>query len=180
MRAFIAIPLPEEVKDNALLLQEVLDKKTFRLVKRDNLEMTIAFLGEIDEKEIPKIINKLEKIRFDEFKLKTNSIGFFPSENKIRVVWIGLEKNEEFMRLQHDIRALFDFKEKLMPHITIARARELIVDKENHWKKKLSALEHDEIEFTVDRFILFESVPGPEGHVHKVLSEFLSHNLSKS
>lgn len=180
MRLFIAIPLPDEVKDNALLLQDALDEKEFRLVKRDNLEMTIAFLGEIDEKKIPDIMNKLKKIRFNVFNLKTKNIGFFPSINKVRVVWIGLEENEEFYRLQHEIRALFGFKEKLMPHITIARARELIIDKENNTSNILHSYMEDknysDTEFLVDRFVLYESVPGPDGYVHKVLKEFFFNN----
>ncbi len=174
MRLFIAIPLPDEVKDNALLLQDALDKKDFRFVKRDNLEMTIAFLGEIDEKKVPDIMKKLEKIRFNAFNLKTKNIGFFPSIKKVRVVWIGLEENEEFYRLQHEIRTVFNFKEKLMPHITIARARELIMDKENNWKKKLSEVTHDEVGFLVDRFILYESIPGSNGYEHKELIVFNS------
>lgn len=91
-----------------------------------------------------------------------------------------MEENKEFFRLQHEIRTVFNFKEKLMPHITIARAKELFVDNENHWKKELEKIRYDDAEFLIDRFILFESVPGPEGYVHKALSEFLFHNLSKS
>jgi 2'-5' RNA ligase len=178
MRMFIAIPLPEEVKNNGLLLQEVLDRKIFRITRKEQIHVTIAFLGETDKKDVENIINRLEKIRFKDFNLKTRGFGFFPSENKILVVWIGLEENEDFMRLQHEIRGLFDFKEKMMPHITIARARELIVDKENRWKKKLSTISanknenYEEIEFLVDKFILFESIPGPEDHMYKQLHSF--------
>lgn len=85
MRLFIAIPLPEPVKEKASLLQEVLDKKKFRLTKKEQMHLTMAFLGEIDEREISNIINKLEKVRFNPFNLRTKSFGFFPSTNKIRV-----------------------------------------------------------------------------------------------
>lgn len=181
MRLFIAIPLPDEVKDNALLLQDVLDEKDFRSVKKANLEMTIAFFGEKPEAE--SIIRKLKRIRFNSFKLKTEGIGFFPSENKIRVIWIGLEENEEFFRLQHDIRSLFDFKEKLMPHITIARARQPIIDKENKisrmMNKNMGEKNYSDKEFIIDRFVLYESVPGPGGYTHMIIEDFLSNNFSK-
>lgn len=170
MRLFIAIPLPDSMNDSAKRLQDVLDKKIFRCTKQ--LDLTIAFLGE--QAEAGSIMKKLENIRFHAFTLKTKGQGFFPSINKVRVVWIGLEENEEFYRLQHEIRGLFDFKEKLMPHITIARARSIIIDKENQWDKKISALKHDEIEFNVEKFILYESIPGPDGYIHKELGVFVA------
>lgn len=171
MRLFIAIPLPEDIKQKALEMQGLLDKKLFRLAKVEQIHLTIAFLGEMPEAE--SIVRKLERIRFQKFSLKTKGYGFFPSINKIRVVWIGLEENNEFIKLQHDIRNVFNFKEKLMPHITIARARTIIIDKENHWNKILSKIGNDDQEFIVDRFILFESVAESEGHVHKILREFI-------
>jgi 2'-5' RNA ligase len=169
MRLFIAIPLPEEIKDEALIMQKSLDNN-FRMTKNDQIHLTIAFLSE--KPDAQSIIKKLENIRFKQFTMKTRGHGFFPSINKVRVVWIGLEENEEFIRLQHKIRSLFDFKEKLMPHITIARAKELIIDKENQWSKRLSEVKHDEVEFLVDKFILFESIPEANGHVHKQIMVF--------
>lgn len=174
MRLFIAIPLPDKVKNNALLLQGILDEKDFRFVKKTNLEMTIAFLGEKPEAE--SIIKKLENVRFKPFTLKTKIIGFFPSVNKIRVVWIGLEENKEFMKLQHDIRSLFNFKEKLMPHITIARAKQPIIDKENKISRMINKYieekNYSDKEFLVDRFVLYESVPVVAGYIHKEIKSF--------
>lgn len=177
MRLFIAIPVSGKLKDIVLLLQQCLDKKIFRLTKSEQIHITIAFLGEVNEKSVPDIINELKKIRFNSFKLKTKKFGFFPSEEKIRVVWIGLEENKDFFKLQYEIRKIFNFKEKLMPHITIARAKEIIISKnkkENYWKKKMFESKYDEIEFIVDKFVLFESIPTPEGHVYKELEVFKS------
>jgi len=170
MRLFIAIPLPDKIKNDILMLQNALDKKIFRMTRSEQLHLTIAFLGEEIGSE--SIIKKLEKVKFDKFYLKTKCYGFFPSQNKIRVVWRGLDANPEFMKLQHDIRVLFKFKEKLMPHITIARARTIIIDKENYWNKTLSKIKFEEQEFLVDKFILFESVPGQERHTHNELKIF--------
>src|SRR3989338_11097093 len=161
MRLFIAIPLPGDVRELAVNIQAGLSMD-FRPVRDDPMHLTIAFLGEKPEYE--SIIKKLEDIRFLSFILKTRGFGFFPSENKIRVVWLGLEENMDFQRLQHQIREKFDFREKLMPHITVARAKELIMDRENHWKKKLSSIGYEEQEFLVDKFVLYESVPTPQGY----------------
>jgi 2'-5' RNA ligase len=168
MRLFIAIPLPENVIEIVKKFHSVLDKD-FRPVRIEQAHMTVAFLGEMPE--YGPIIRKLDKIRFKKFKIKTSGHGFFPSENKIRVLWIGLEENEEFIKLQHDIRTNFHFKEKLMPHITIARAKELIIDEEHKIKNFLN-IQYDEAEFVVDKFYLMESVPGPNGYEHKILKVF--------
>ncbi|MEM4638017.1 MAG: RNA 2',3'-cyclic phosphodiesterase [Candidatus Woesearchaeota archaeon] len=172
MRAFIAIPIPEEVKDNILKLQKVLDKNTFRLTKKEKLHITIAFLGEIKEEKIIQIKNELDKIKFNKFILKTKGFGFFPSETKIRVVWVGLEENKEFLKLQHDIRKIFNFKEKLMPHITIARARNIFFDKDKSLKNKLYNIFIKEDMFKVDKFILYKSTFDGEEHIYKEIYTF--------
>lgn len=181
MRTFIAIPIPEEVKDNILKLQKVLDKNTFRLTKKEQLHITIAFLGEIKEEKIIQIKKELDKIKFNKFTLKTKGFGFFPSDTKIRIVWIGLEENKEFLKLQHDIRKIFNFKEKLMPHITIARAKKILFDKEKSLKNKLSKMmtqektkeeKNSETIFEVDNFIFYESIPEKEGHFYRKIYMF--------
>lgn len=169
MRLFIAIPLPENVLSIAREYHSLLFKE-YRPVKIDQVHLSIAFLGEKPESE--SIIRKLKSVRFNKFDLKTKGFGFFPSDKKIRVIWAGLEQNEYFMKLQHDIRENFNFKEKLMPHITIARARSIIIDNESHWKNILSKIKYDEADFIVDKFALYESVPSPTGYEHKELAVF--------
>ncbi|MBS3172772.1 RNA 2',3'-cyclic phosphodiesterase [Candidatus Woesearchaeota archaeon] len=170
-RLFIAIPLPENVINIVREYQSMLSED-FRPVRIDQVHLSIAFLGELLGSE--DIVSKLQKVRYNKFNLKTKGYGFFPSDKKIRVIWIGLEENQDFMNLQHDTRKNFNFREKLMPHITIARAKSLITDNETHWKNTLLKIKYDEAEFIVDRFILFESVPCPKGYEHKELAVFES------
>ena len=125
MRLFIAIDLPLQVKDVVSRFEKELSMFKLRFVKPEHMHITLTFLGDIED--VDAIKQRLGKIRFSPFKLKIYAYGFFPSTKKIRVIWIGLEHNEEFINLQHDIRELFDNKEKFMPHITIARAREIII-----------------------------------------------------
>jgi len=172
MRLFIAIEIPQEIKDNGKRILETLDDKRLRRVKEEHIHLTVSFLGEIDEKEVDGIIARLSGIAFEPFILKTKGFGFFPSNNRIRIVWFGLEMNENFMQLQKDIRSLFAYQDKFMPHITIARARNIIIDKEEEFAKKLSAITIQEIGFTIDRFALFQSTLTPDGPIHQNLREF--------
>lgn len=167
MRLFIAIPLPDEIKNEAGRLHQVLDKGIFRLTKPEQMHITLAFLGETDASQIANIRNKLSLIKFREFELQTSGSGFFPSGNKIRVIWIGLKVNDEFMRLQQQIREIFGFKEKLMPHITIARAKRPLIG-------PLALPDVRDHTFAVDYFILYESVPGAGGYTYKEMARYHS------
>jgi RNA 2',3'-cyclic 3'-phosphodiesterase len=172
MRLFIAIRPPEEIIGLASMIGKGLTGFPLRFVKPENMDITLAFLGEIDDKDLGSVRERLMSIRFGKLALKTKGYGFFPSEKRIRVIWIGLERNEDFFRLQHDIRKLFGHKEKFMPHITIARAKEIIINDAERLNDTLKKIGYDEIEFDIDRFYLFSSELTPEGPIHKVIEEY--------
>jgi len=154
MRLFVAIDLDEE--DYFKQIQGQLPKikgsfpKTFHL--------TLKFLGETGKKDA--IIKKLEKIRFKPFKLKTTKMGVFPSDNYIRVVWLGLNENKDLMKLQEDIEKSleeFNFKKDFdfHPHITLARVK-FIPDKKG-FIDKVKQINIEEKGFEVKEFKLIKS-----------------------
>ena len=58
----------------------------------------------MSEEEIRLIIrDELKKIDFNKFTVFLDKIGVFPSENYIRVVWIGLKPEEEILNLHKNI-----------------------------------------------------------------------------
>ena len=70
----------------------------------------------------------LKEIKFSPFSLTLDKIGVFPSENYIRVVWVGVKPTEDVIELQRKIEDSleeFKFKEdlKFHPHITLARVK---------------------------------------------------------
>jgi 2'-5' RNA ligase len=176
MRLFIAIVPPQEIIDLASMIGNELSSLpdfNLRFVKSENMELTLTFLGEVDDKDVDAIRARLRKIRFDELFLRTKGYGFFPSEKRIRVVWIGLEKNDDFIKLQRDIRELFHHKDKFMPHITIARAKQIIIQDAEKLDNILNKIRYDEIEFKINKFYLFSSELKPEGPIHKVVEEYI-------
>jgi 2'-5' RNA ligase len=171
IRLFIAVELPQEVKDLALKIEKHLHAfKKLRFVRPEHMHITLAFLGE--RADVEHIRKSLKKVRFKPFILKTKGFGFFPSNSRIRVVWLGLERNEDFFKLQHDIRGLFDYKEKFMPHITLARARDIIIKDAKQLEDAMKQVGHQELEFIIDRFYLFSSELTPEGPIHKAIEEY--------
>ena len=110
MRTFIAIPLPEEVREELKRIQQEIlisqkrdlssQKQNLKVSTTKDFHLTLKFLGDVDEKEIEKIKEALSVIKFNEFELSLDKIGFFPSEDYIRVVWIGLKPYDQTKELQ--------------------------------------------------------------------------------
>lgn len=125
MRAFIAIELPDELKEELSKLK--LPDANLTLVKKENMHLTLKFLGEIKDSKISEVIEKLNTIKFSPFELETSEIGFFPNENYIRVVWIGIKDDSKLIELQKQVDntlyPLFPKEKNFSSHITIARVK---------------------------------------------------------
>jgi len=84
MRLFIAIELPENVKEYLAEIQEeirnnVADK--IRCINKNQIHLTLKFLGEIQPNIVEKIKSNLEKIKFGSFSVVLDNLGVFPSES---------------------------------------------------------------------------------------------------
>src|SRR3989338_4861215 len=101
MRLFVAIELPEELRDYYSKIQDKIgaDLANINWVKKENIHITLKFLGEVREERIAKVKKILANIKFEPFSLATKEIGVFPSESYIRVVWIGFIEEEKLFEL---------------------------------------------------------------------------------
>jgi len=179
MRTFIGIDLPDDIKEN---LKEVVDRlkkiREAKPVKIENLHITLKFLGEVEEKDIENIKEKLKNCaeNFEIFDVEIKGIGVFPSEKRVRVLWIGAEDEGYLKKLNNKIEeALTKFgfeKEKdFVGHITVARFKSVpnlnfIKEISEKYKEFLFG------KFKVDRFNLYESKLTPEGPIYKVIAKF--------
>jgi 2'-5' RNA ligase len=165
MRAFIAIDLPENVRDRILGVQEKLPEFKGKLTEIENIHLTLKFLGEVENIELVK--EKLSCIKFRKFKIRINKAGVF-SENLVRIVWLGVDsKCKELWELQKEIdeklEDLFPEEKRFMGHITIARVKSL--DK-NSFLSKLKEIKVN-IEFEVESFKVKKSVLTAEKPVYE-------------
>src|SRR3989344_6470860 len=105
MRLFIAIEIPEEIKDYLCGIQQEIanSKNKIRLVNKGSMHLTLKFLGEVQPPKLDDIKNNLKKITFKPFSVVLDNIGVFPNESYIRVVWIGLKPEEPILELQNNI-----------------------------------------------------------------------------
>lgn len=175
MRTFIAIFLPKEILDYLYEIENKLKKELpgkINWVAKKNLHFTLKFLGNIDEKNINSIKERLKRIRFSSFKINLDKIGVFPNEEFIRVIWIGL-KSKELLDLQklidYELLDLFSKDQNFASHLTLGRVKN-IQDKDK-FKKNLYINIEDK-EFEVNELCLVKSELHKEGPSYEILERF--------
>ncbi len=170
MRVFISINLPQKVTEKIKLIQEKLPDFFGKKTQEKNLHLTLKFLGEIDEKELEEIKEKLKEINFSKIKCTLDSIGVF-SEDFIRIVWLHLSGAEELQReIDKKLQGFFKKEKRFMSHITIARVKK-IKNKEK-FLDELKKIKFNEIQYIAESFYLMKSDLKNTGAVHMPLAEF--------
>ena len=174
MRLFIAIELPEQVKEYLTNVQKQITGFKGKSVSKGQMHLTLKFLGEVPENKLELIKEKLKEVKVEKIDCFTTNIGFFPSENYIRVVWIGLEPKEEIIELQKEIdnelKELFSKDKRFHPHLTLARVK-FVEDKEK-FKENIKKIKLEKKEFSVDCFKLIKSTLTSDGPVYEVVRVF--------
>jgi len=174
VRLFLGFPITDDIIKECLSLQEEL-KKTgvkMKLVERENLHITLKFLGEVPESRIDKLVNILELVDERPFECHTTSVGAFPNKNYVRVIWLGVE-SESILSIHDFIDAElaeigFQRDKNYVPHITLARVKE-------RPNSALSSMIGKKIEreFKIDKILLMKSKLTREGPVYEIVHEKL-------
>jgi 2'-5' RNA ligase len=133
IRCFLAFDIEnDEVLRKLVNIQKLLlnTGAALKIVKSENIHITMRFLGNISSNLIEKISNDLQWIDFNSFSVKLNGLGVFPKINHPRVVWVGITKgSKELFNIFDQIEPILqklgfshDFK-GFLPHLTIARVK---------------------------------------------------------
>tara|TARA_Y100000310_G_scaffold344679_1_gene458748 strand:+ start:5213 stop:5749 length:537 start_codon:yes stop_codon:yes gene_type:complete len=176
MRLFIAIEIPEDIKEYMVEVQRNIDnnQNKVRFVNKDRIHLTLKFLGEVQLNDLENIKTNLKKITFSPFSVNLEKIGVFPDENYIKVIWIGLKPEEPILKLQKDIdeklEEFFKKEKDFRPHLTLARVK-YIEDKEN-FVNKLKNMKIENKKINITNFKLVKSTLTPEGPVYEDLEVF--------
>ncbi len=134
-RIFIAINLPEEIKKELSSFQEKWPELPLRWIKPENLHITLVFLGNINDEELPEIIKVAKEAVscHQPFSITLNRIIYGPPGKAPRMIWIEGEKSEALGKLQKRMEnallggALSNFTSENRAyslHITLARIRQ--------------------------------------------------------
>ncbi len=180
LRCFLAVPVPEEVKEALKELQELL-KETgakVRWVRPEGIHLTLKFFGNIPEEKLPVLVRAAEKAKKETppFELTLEGLGFFPFQGTPRVIWVGLEgQTEPLLRLQEKLEKAFKKagfpreKRAFHPHLTLGRVKD--PQGAGALRKKAETLKVPPLSFEVDRLVFYQSVLHREGALYTPLKE---------
>jgi len=131
-RLFVAVNLPERIKNRLADYQNNWPELPAKWTKPDNLHITLLFLGNVVEQDIPAALEIVKNTaqKHPPMDLKLAKIYYGPPK-KIppRMVWISIEKNETLASLKKEIEQQlidqnvhFQIEDRgFNPHITFAR-----------------------------------------------------------
>ena len=180
MRAFIAIDVSEEVRDAIVRAQDFIGTKEAKIkfVERENLHITLKFLGEITQEQAEEIKRVLAEIakRHKKHEVRVKGIGVFPNPNYVRVIWAGVENDEGIKAIAQDIErelSKLGFKKdkEFVAHVTIGRVK-FVKDKLGLAMKLKELANEDFGTFRVEAIELKKSTLTPKGPIYETLARF--------
>ena len=132
MRLFVSVALAGLEADIERVQERFADASGVRLTQPANVHVTLKFLGDVSGERVPDLVEVFEtaidEASVDPFTAELGGLGAFPSEDYIRVLWVGVrEGSAELTRLHEAIEARtvemgFDPEDhEFTPHATIAR-----------------------------------------------------------
>ncbi len=183
MRLFLALDLNEEQISGLAGLQKELKKDCSRIkwVDSTSLHITIKFLGEIEENRINSLIRRVEFAidKINPFMLSLEGLGFFPSNDKPRIIWVGIDKGSEHVKwIWEEIEWAFQeegfslSQKPFTPHVTVGRIRrETKKVPVNKWIDRYRDFSLPATK--IDHITLYHSNLQPQGAVYTPLQKII-------
>jgi RNA 2',3'-cyclic 3'-phosphodiesterase len=134
MRLFVAVVPPEEaVEDLDAFLDVRRSAAAFRWASAEQFHVTLAFLGDVEERRLDDLVERLVRAATRRTRCETRIAGggAFPNVGRARVLWAGLDLDEtgrtQLDRLATGCRAAANRAgiavdgQRFRPHVTLAR-----------------------------------------------------------
>jgi 2'-5' RNA ligase len=184
VRSFIAIELPDQLKEGLTQLQSRLKSGSqpwLKWVDPYSTHLTLKFLGSIAADRISEIGRAMEAAAqgIPPFHLEVSGLGAFPNLRRVQVAWVGISGDiDKLNRLQQRIEsnlAPLGFAAEsrpFTPHLTLARTRNSASPEERQRLGQLIAETKFQAvhTFDVDAVSLMKSQLTREGAVHSKIS----------
>ena len=138
LRLFIAIPIPEPVRDEIiriqLELQPLVPRAAARWTRPDQFHLTLRFLGDVPFAGLEKLKESVNAVcrSARPLQLRAEGVGFFPNPHSPRVVWVGIFDKEGLLvelqkRIESAVRpfAAEPGEKNFSGHATLGRLKNL-------------------------------------------------------
>jgi 2'-5' RNA ligase len=173
IRAFIGFLLPEAARKDVTNAQKTVGSlpASCKMVERENLHVSLSFLGEVEEDKIGPTADSLKVIcdKHQTFEVVADKIKLIPNENYVRVVVLNTaSKTGDLEEISSEIREKVGGSVK-PPHITLCRVRR-VVDKKN-FLCGVKKIDNIDIRFVVDSISIIKSELSPKGPMYSVVKK---------
>lgn len=168
MRLFTALALPDTVASSLLALQSGVPGARWQT--REQLHLTLRFIGEADGRDAIAIDDALATISDPVFSIELKGVGSFGGKRP-HSLWAGVAASEALLHLQRKIESALQRigldadRRKYTPHVSLA---------------KLKGTQHGHVldfltdhalyasgPFGVNGFILYSSLLTPNGSIYR-------------
>lgn len=183
-RIFVAVNLPEGIKKELVGYQKNWPTLPIRWIKKENLHITLMFLGSISEEEIPEVLGTIEQVAQKYNPLSVNLIRIcYAPPNKMppRMLWAVGEKSEKLGQLYNDLQnsllasslkgSIGSENRPYSPHITLGRIRQWEFKRVNP-EERPDVREKISLNFMVNSIEVMESRLKPTGAEYTVLKSY--------
>lgn len=180
-RVFVSIPLPDKEKQKLSLYQsKFLFDDSFRITPKEDLHLTLVFVGEIFDEELTLLCQSVSNVcqKQESFDIFLSDITYGPNSNEPRLVWIKGPANNFLENLKSDLEK--ELKEqgisythtlkRFQPHVTIARIKK-------DYSKENLPLEKDiatnlKLVFSCHQISIMESTLSKTGSTYDILQSY--------
>ena len=166
-RLFVALSIPDDVAQSLAMIQSGVPGA--RWLTRNQLHLTLRFIGEVDGRDAASIDDALSTIEAPRFALALKGVREFGGKNP-RAIWAGVHDPEPVIHLQKKIErtvqrlGLPAEERKFTPHVSLARLRGSPAGKVTDYLADHAL--YASPTFEVNAFILYSSHLTPNGSVY--------------
>ena len=125
IRLFVGLAVPDAVAERLATLQ--CGVPGARWVPRENLHVTLRFIGEVDEGVAADLDEALATVTAPSPEITVHGLGRFGDKRGVRVLWAGVKPVPALLHLQAKVESacvqagLAPEKRRFKPHISVAR-----------------------------------------------------------
>jgi len=167
-RLFVALSIPDTVAQSLALLQTGVPGARWQT--REQLHLTLRFIGEVDGREAVGVHDALSGIVAPPFTLELHGTGEFGGKHP-HALWAGVRPNEALLHLQRKVETavqragIAPERHKYTPHVTLARLRGMPVGRVLDYLTDHAL--YTSAPFAVNGFILYSSVLTSGGSIYR-------------
>ena len=184
IRTFIALETPETVTKVALSLQSSVkvNPKAVRWVRKENIHVTLRYIGHTAPGEVEKINRLLSEIvgQNSDLSLNVSGTGCFPKKERPRILWLGVDGDVlelkllvEMINSEMDQLGYPQEERNYSPHISIGRIR--YPQKVTPDVTDFLSAEYEPISWNIPKVVFYQSELLPSGAIYSILG---THNLN--